>query len=725
MLEPRYCIPAGLHLITAHSSRAIYPQGDGTYRLEDHETGQVEILCYRELLRRLRMPDVSSANGLLQTNSAMARIHSGGLYYRESLSPRLNDQIDFREALCFGIDALAAQGVEIYPANLNKSRNRQVIRAVASQFYTKTPIGFAFRGGSTKVVAIVPSGRILFKYWKRFKESGQNQMALPDQWWRRGNRSDHGVSTRMRELMTIAIETVYFDKRKPSVSKALEFLKNLVQDENALRQKDGLTPLKLVSHKTLGSHITKIDSTARTIAREGERSAANNRSRGASDTPALMIGELVEIDECKLSLITSAQKYGWWEALDSGQKEALEEIELIVRARLLLLVMIDVATRMPLAWVLTDAPSHEATLQLIRMATRSKVREKITHGCESDPMPAVGIGMAKNDNGTGIRNAPVKTAVLGFGAEVVDMRAYLGVEKPHVERMFGTLERGPLQLIHGYTGSRPGALPGYDPVANGVINTGELYGIITRYFVDVYPNEQHFGINMFGARPAARARQINEDYGIVNEVSAHDRRIHLGWSRYATVTDEGVKVFGLPFNSAELQSVKDSLTGKVKVFIDPDDIKHSTVLIEGHSKPILANLTWTEMQDQTLGEFFEIARAARAEDPAETELNEERLARARRNLGDQMHEIARKHNLPRSYMTIAEAEAKAKLLITGQHSHLRSPSPGAATPGTIAGDGPVAGIRMIGSGPIHNPEATPLPSGGGFLSKPDVKGKLT
>ena len=720
MFEPKYHIPSGLQLTTTHSARSVVPLKDELYRLEDRETGEVEIISYREFVLRLRMPDVSSRNGALRTNSAVARIHNGGLFHRSNLSADLQDQIDFRKALCLAIDELASRGVRICAANLDKLHIRRLIRDYASKFYVRNPIGIANRGGSVKLIAAMPSGRTLLDYWQRLKESDYDEMSLPDQAWRRGNRSSHGVTTRMRELMSQAAEK-FLDKKKPTVAAALEWLETLVHEENALRLANGLEPLKLVSHKTLARHIKMISATARAIARDGERAVANNRSRGTTDTRALMIGELVEIDECKLSLITAARRSGWWEALNEEEKAALTDLEEIVRARLWLLVMIDVASRMPLAWVLTEAPSQEATLELFRMATRSKHREKVIYGCECDPMPPVGIGSVKGDNGAGLRNARVKTAALGISAQTLDMRSYHSVDKPYVERLFWTLERGLLQLLHGYTGSRAGALPGYDAMANGVIDAQELYGIITRYFVDVYPTEKHYGVDMFGARPAQRAAQINDDYGVVTEVTAHDRRTNLGICVAATVTDEGVKAFGLPYNSPELQEFRDQLTGQVAVYVDPDCVNHVTVIIEGEPKPILGHLCWTAMKDLTLEEFLEVARRARAEDPGETKAFDARLARARRELHDRMHQVAREHKLPRSYMTIEEAETKARLLTAGQHASPRLPTPGTAAPGTIADNGLVEGDRVIAPRSGAEIEGTQIDR---ILNKPDITGKL-
>ncbi len=335
--------------------------------------------------------------------------------------------------------------------------NRRRIRDVAKVLYSDRPIWIVPRGGSIGLKVDMPKGRKLREYWERYVDAGYDEMALADQSWLKGNRTPR-IHWRVRELIDQAIDEVHLDLKKPKVSQTLCHLETLITFENERRAARGQDPLGCVSYKTVRDHIKMINATALAFARDGERAATNSRTRGNSDTQSLMIGELVEIDECKLSLLTPVKKHGYWEALSAEDKGALEEIEDYVYNRLWLVLVLDVATRMPLGWALTDAPNHEATLDALRMATRSKEREKIIYGCDFDPMPPVGLACVRNDNGAGLRNAPVKTALLGTSAQVVDVRSYHSGDKPYVERMFGTMEDQVISLIHGYTGRKAGDL---------------------------------------------------------------------------------------------------------------------------------------------------------------------------------------------------------------------------------------------------------------------------
>ena len=129
----------------------------------------------------------------------------------------------------------------------------------------------------------------------------------------------------------------------------------LIHEENSIRKRNQLGSLKPPSHATLSTHIQELVSpTEMLAATKGERHARNRRGRGSTDIRALFVGEYVEIDECKASLVASAKARGQSESLSDPDRTALEDIDKEIRTRLSILVMIDVATRMPLAWVISD-----------------------------------------------------------------------------------------------------------------------------------------------------------------------------------------------------------------------------------------------------------------------------------------------------------------------------------------------------------------------------------
>lgn len=100
-----------------------------------------------------------------------------------------------------------------------------------------------------------------------------------------------------------------------------------------------------------------------------------------------------------------------------------------------------------------------------------------------------------------------------------------------------------IKLIHGFTGRKAGEVPGYDSKENGVLDIDELYGIITKFFIDEYPSLRHMGIGMGGRRPAVVIEELNETRNLFKLMDEDQRRIHLGWKIRVTPNDEGVCVF--------------------------------------------------------------------------------------------------------------------------------------------------------------------------------------
>ena len=531
MIKPKYIVPTGKEIISAGQTIRLREAGDNCFEAVNCLDGEVVTYTYQEAISLLHQPNTSIPFHGFPDSEATARIRSGKLVHKAQVKKEIQDDMEFQEALCIAMDALEARGVKINAAALDRPHNRKFIKKSASITYTKAPIVLdQVRGGKRKSIALVPKGRTLLKYRKLYRQSGRNPMALAEQNWLKGNRRRR-VPLRVLEMISQAIDEVYLDTKKPLAARVLRRLEELIDEENIIRRTRGQSALKSVSHKTVSKQIKEISSTAREIARNGARYVANNRSRGSTDTRALFIGEVVEVDECKISLIASVKECGLWEKLSKEDQQSVEEIDRIIKTRLWLVLVLDIATRMPLGWVLTDAPSAEATLQALRMATRDKTREKIIYGCDCDPMPAVGICQVRSDNGTGIRNSQVKTALLGTAAQSVDLRAYHGVEKPYLERMFGSIEPSLFQMIHGYTGRKANALPGYDPIKNGVLDQEEIYGLITRYLVDEYPFQRHYGTGMMGARPIKVVNRINETNGAIDVIPGHNRRLALGMEK--------------------------------------------------------------------------------------------------------------------------------------------------------------------------------------------------
>ncbi len=698
MPVPRYAIPVGSELRLHTRDLTVVGQDEHGYTVEDTASGTTTFISFKQLVDQLKLPGVR-VDVLGPTTGRRLECRLGGFVSSEGLPVMQRQLARFHLAIANAIDVLQEElrrktgrpDAEITSryADANRERIRDIAQDYLGEKIHLTPP----RGGQGRYWTLY-RGRTLMKYARAARGVGPGESpldAVTPLDHLKGNATSR-LPARLRELMTKAWEDVGLDLKALSVASVQKRLEVLVKAENEVRCRNCLGPLITPSQATLKTHRDRIMTpTEFSIATLGERETRRRSGRGSTDMRALLIGEYVEIDECKASLVVSAKAGGVWERLGQKDQSALHEIDKEIRERLHILVMLDVASRMPLAWIVTDQPRADATKALLRMATRDKSREKILYGCENEPMPSIGIGHVKADNGPGLRNAVVIGAVLGVGGIMTIARAYSPTDKPYIERMFGTLESVLLSLIHGYTGRRPGHLPAYDAVENGVLDLELLQEILTRFMVDEYPSMRHAGVGMGMRRPIEVFKEINETRGCFPPIDADHRRIALGWEQSVKASDEGVKVFGIFFNSDRLQALRDKhrVSGRLRVFVDPDNLSSATVLLPKVTEPVQVQIQCTAFADMTLPEVQDLIALYRKEDPTATQLYEDILFRLRRDRQLQLRQIARDKGLSRSYSTLDEAARKAKSLLAGSRIVPSEALAGTTRPGRIL-DGPGA-----------------------------------
>ena len=267
-------------------------------------------------------------------------------------------------------------------------------------------------------------------------------------------------------------------------------------------------------------------------------------------------------------------------------------------------------------------------MALLRMATRDKTKEKVRYDCKNDPAPPVRLAMVSADNGSATRNSRVYAAQLGMGMVVKANRTYRANDKPFIERLFGAMQGKVLSVLPGYTGSHPKHLPGYDSKGGAKVTHDQLYGMITRYFMDEYPNEPHRGTGMFGMTPRAKLEDALTRYGTINPPSQRQRILYLGDKCQARTTSEGVRVCNIPFNSTQFQSYVAGESKRVTVHVDPDDLRQVLITAEGLDEVLEADLSMTAFKDLTLDEAIDVMETATKDNPERRALHQRDLERA-------------------------------------------------------------------------------------------------
>lgn len=673
--ELRYRLDPNTTLQLHGREQIVMGTAEKGYRLWDPATGQEEFCPFGVFVEAMKLQGTRIKP---PENEGSSSLRLKGLSTYEACAEEQQRLAKFNLALCRGAAGFQAQqrrelGAPSYRASereLNKPEARAFIADAASSYLGERVYATKPRGGKSQAWTLY-AGRTIRKHLTTYEKLGPADnpldalVPLEHLKGRRERRLQH----RLMELMQQAWEEVGNDTRKPPVSNVLKHLQMLIHSENKIRERNELKPLTMPSHATLKAFRNEVLTPVEVaIAEGGTKHARNKLGRGSTDIRALFPGEYVEIDECKASLISSMKVSGRWEGLTADERQNLEDLDKEIRMRFHILIMIDVATRMPLAWIISDQPKAEATIELIRMATRSKQYEADLYGCELPGAPAMGLGHIRNDNGSGLRNRQTVETMVRLGAVNTITRAYNSTDRPYTERMFGTVESGCLNKLHGYTGRRAGHLTGYDAQASGVINVGELYGILSRFLMDEYPRMRHFGVGMHGRRPVDVLDELVHTRGLFTPIDPARRRIVMGAKQVVTPTDEGVRVFGsLWFNSDEFQRLRNNhrFPRKVSVFIDPDNLTVATIVVEGSEAMVDVWLQTTAFADMTLKQVINLLEVWRKEDPRATQIHEDRLCKIRREHHDILKQMERERGVPRSYFTFEELKQKSEAIIAG------------------------------------------------------------
>ncbi|WP_272002859.1 Mu transposase C-terminal domain-containing protein [Roseovarius sp. ZX-A-9] len=585
-----------------------------------------------------------------------------GGYTRMAQLP-VKEQVDVRKRLILvlAIERLEAEGHKITQRFLCRADIRKRLKDLGDEIGGEKGLFSARRTGKTEASFEILSGRTLQKYLKLYREYGENPVALMHRENLKGPQGDarKKLNTFQERFIDYVIKH-FLNATKVKLAPLFELAKT-----QFLPAVEGIAQgFEFPSITTIRTRLKAVSATIKTLGREGKRQGPNLKGAGSTDIRALMFGERTEVDQVLLSIFTD--KSGQLSCRTMSRSEAAkkaDELDPDEIQRSWLNLTCDVASGMPLGWVLSETADADHSMALFRMATRDKTREKVRYGCEREPAPAVGLMISSADNGTATRNGKVRAGQLGVGMTAIDGRTYHATDKPYVESKFGTLQWQVLNFLPGYAGSKPGELPGYDPKGSAKLTHEQLFGIITRYFVDEYPFAASRGTGMFGATPYQKMEELIETYGPIEPPGQEDRRIHLGVSRTVSITSEGVKIFNLPYNSTQLQQYADKAADKkVTVHLDPDDLRKVSITIEGSNKILHARLTMTALNDLTLNEAIELMTAAVAANPVKRQLYEDHLWKAKERRAKEMGFFS-SPLVPDSYLGVEALQKAADALL--------------------------------------------------------------
>ncbi|MBO9430026.1 DDE-type integrase/transposase/recombinase [Sulfitobacter sp. R18_1] len=655
---PQYKIPVGSTLVLGDVRWCVTGKDQGKVFVESLESGEITQFSMVWLQKKIEDFSCKVKTPLEEAKREELLQYTGGFERLENIKSkeeRLN--IRARLSVILAIEELEKEGFKTTQRFLSTDGARARLMEDAKEFSGDRHIFNKAKIGSANSPWTLPKGRTLADWLATYRYFDRNEVVLMSRHHMKGPKGQARCKLSKPQLRFIQyVLSIWLRVRKPRLAplyrKAMTKFKVSPQE-----RAEGFVFPTLTSIYNWRHAISKL---VETLAREGERHAVNLIGAGQTEIRAQAFGDEAETDQLLISLFINDD--GMVRARKLSEAEENEEPAPNEIRRVWLHYMIDIATRMPLAWVLAESADSDTTMQLIRMATRSKEREKIKYGCKGTPAPPVRLRKVVSDNGTAVRNGKVAAALLGMGTVYKTTRTYHSNDKPYVESAFRTFEYQVVGFENGYTGGKPGALPGSDPRREATLTLDAFYRTITRYFIDEAPHQQHRGTGMYGATPAQKLREVRKKHREIKAPDVDNRQIQLGITKEFTINGQGVQPFGLPFSSTALRQFDGGKGKKVLVHIDPDRLHDALITAEGYSgEPIKAHLSMTAVRDCTLAEFLQLKQNAVEADPHLKEIDDQVLqdALARRAEASGMFPDS---DEPLNYTRLAEMERCAERL---------------------------------------------------------------
>jgi putative transposase len=419
------------------------------------------------------------------------------------------------------------------------------------------------RAGGVYAVKKPPSVRTLLEWRRKLIGGGGNPIALRHG-YRHCGGNHQGIDSEV-ETMMVKHARRFAAENRPLKVRLYEDFTDELKTLNEVRVVAGSPAYPIPCDKTFFHRIDRLTSFEVCAGQLGLDNAGKEHRPISSGLDVTRPGERIEIDEWRVPLQTLMIEAGVWEALNR------EERRLVARARWWLNVAIDAASRCILGMRLSKTATSVSAIATLAMCFIDKKIYADAVGALTPWDQFCGIETVCTDQGSAYIGEEFKGAAVSVGAEPENPPAGLAEWRARIERLFGTAHT---QLISRFTGRsfhNVVALAGYPSEDRASLTLEELSWAFVRYFVDVYHNSPHEGLD--GETPRNCFKRLSKLYGVVPPPDAKTLRNAFGLRLTRRLEKRGVRVANLHFQSLKLQEFRRKVGSRnVQVRLDPNDI---------------------------------------------------------------------------------------------------------------------------------------------------------
>ena len=281
-----------------------------------------------------------------------------------------------------------------------------------------------------------------------------------------------------------------------------------------------------------------------------------------------------------------------------------------------LYVVVDVATRYVVGFVVASTQNSSSAIRALEMATRSKDDIAVAVG-SSCHWVGITPESVRTDTGSAFSAKDfLRAANEIFATYFYPMVGEPGF-RPYIERLFGTFTMIPMPYVPGRTFRDPKERGDYDSDSKAVLTDDQLALIFIRYILDVYHQSPHDGLN--GETPENAMKRLAGTVGVPPALPSAMRRRAFGLRKERVVTARGVQFFAINYNSEELQVIRRSVgSNTVALYVDPQDLGFVSVWADSHWIEVPCSIE--NFNGVTLLEWLELGKVLRRRYAAQAEL---------------------------------------------------------------------------------------------------------
>lgn len=571
-----------------------------------------------EVAALLSAPDTRLNRGYFSGHKAVSRLRSGQKYL--ATVPDRPRSIALWKRLWVQVFLDREQSGRINRTEAAIKESIQTMKACVDEMCEQSQlIGKPAQAGVEVKTRRAPSPRSLLTWIRRFEASEGCPLSLL-----RKHRQYDTYSRRFsRDVVKLLNECIweFLSDGKPTKKKIVRDTQDRFEDENSIRDADGLPRMHIPSASEIERRINRFGRFQAKAGRQGFSAAQRDMSiyeNGLKITSPL---QWVEMDEWAIDVFSLLDDAGF---LDGMAVEKKSQYDI---GRRYLYLAIDVATRCVVGFRLAKTPSAADAICTLSLITMDKTPLARAAGCESEWAFFGGGASISTDMGPAFIADDYRIAVTDLDFKQVAPVAGVPKLRGHVERMFGTLASQLMPELTGRSFANPQERGDYLGEERAALTDDDLIRLFTRFIVDIYHNVPHSGLRR--ETPANAWARLAKEQGVSAPPDATARCSVLGVPLQRRIGRHGVLANGIHYLSEELEDAYlQGVKEKIEIRVDPHDVTFVTVHLAGewHTAKAVSEEVW----GLSLFEWLELVRQLRIKHKGEAQLTEDVVRRARK-----------------------------------------------------------------------------------------------